>query len=122
MGEGAFGSLKPTFEGRVVLVGLEGCGKTSLLYRMKNNKFLKRPKPTKGIDVDEWTNKVGVKRDGKKTHVKVHFSTWDFGGSSDYSAMHHLFLPERAVYLVVWDLALDEGLLCGCFSECLNTT
>ena len=32
--------------------------------------------------------------------------TWDFGGQREYYVMHHLFLTNRGVYLVVLNLEL----------------
>lgn len=105
----AFGGAKPSYEARVCFVGLEGCGKTSLVQRLKTGKFQKRARTTRGIEVDEMISKISVRQEGKKRHVKAHFSLWDFGGNEDYLPLQTLFLAERAVYLVVWDLGLDES-------------
>jgi small GTP-binding protein len=105
----AYGGAKPAYESRLCFVGLEGCGKSSLVQRMKIGKFQKRAKSTKGIEIDEMISKISVRQDGKKKHVKCHFSLWDFGGCEDYLPLQTLFLNERAVYLIVWDLGLDES-------------
>ena len=37
---------------------------------------------------------------------EVVLQTWDFGGQREYYVMHHLFLTNRGVYLVVLNLEL----------------
>lgn len=40
---------------------------------------------------------------------KITFNVWDFSGNEDYRIMHQLYLSEGAVFVVVWNLALDES-------------
>jgi hypothetical protein len=35
-------------------------------------------------------------------------SAWDFGGQEIYYSTHQFFLSHRSVYVVVWNIALDE--------------
>ncbi|KAJ7987608.1 hypothetical protein DPEC_G00328240 [Dallia pectoralis] len=56
----------------VVVIGLDAAGKTSLLYRLKLNEFVKTI-PTKGFN----TEKIKVAVGGSRT---VTFQVWDVGG------------------------------------------
>lgn len=61
-------------------------------------------------EADEVTSKMCVDlvarmidNDGPEDeeHEKVMLKTWDFGGQREYYVMHHLFLTNRGIYLVV---------------------
>ena len=41
--------------------------------------------------------------------AKMAFNVWDFSGADDYRILHQFFVNEGAVYVVVWNLALDES-------------
>lgn len=38
----------------------------------------------------------------------MHFHVWDMGGSSTMSAVNQCFFTDKALYIVVWNLALGE--------------
>ena len=48
--------------------------------------------------------------DGETKQSQILLQTWDFGGQKEYYVMHHLFLTNRGIYLVVVDLELSAGL------------
>lgn len=104
-----FGTLKEFSYNRLCLVGLEGAGKTSLFNYLKSGKAPKKSKSTRGIVFDTWAPKMEVKDGGKALTNKFSFNVWDFSGSEDYRPLHHIFLNDGAVYIVVWNLALDES-------------
>ncbi|XP_065648792.1 leucine-rich repeat serine/threonine-protein kinase 1 isoform X2 [Hydra vulgaris] len=104
---------------KLMLVGVHGIGKTTLLMSLRkkgsgnyqhadhkshfterimekdsHNKGGNKAKSclsTVGVDVCDWEY-------GKKP---IKFSTWDFGGQSEYYATHQCFLSQRAIYLLV---------------------
>lgn len=102
---------------KLMIVGLENKGKTSLLRALKsedsrkpkgqesnwsqrmaqkNQRSVSTQLSTVGIDLGEWTCSDG-------TH-DITFRTWDFAGQREYYATHQYFLSKRSVYLVVWNL------------------
>lgn len=118
---------KPYARMKLMVVGLQGIGKTSLLeqlrqegygsYRKKppehwakrmgnKNVNLKTPKgvtlSTVGVDVCDWTFEKKVK--GSPSFGPVTFRTWDFGGQKEYYSTHQYFLSRRSLYLVVWKM------------------
>ncbi|RWS17099.1 Leucine-rich repeat serine/threonine-protein kinase 1-like protein [Dinothrombium tinctorium] len=121
---------KPYARMKLMLVGVQGIGKTSLLEQLRQegtgsykkkppehwakrmgnkNVNLKTPKgvtlSTVGVDVCDWTYE---KKRGKNSFGPVTFRTWDFGGQKEYYATHQYFLSKRSLYLVVWKMIDGE--------------
>ncbi|GFN82127.1 leucine-rich repeat serine/threonine-protein kinase 1, partial [Plakobranchus ocellatus] len=84
---------------KLMLVGLGGAGKTSLLRALmssdKKTAGTKGEDITNGIDILPWTIKS---QDG----IEVTYNTWDFAGQTLYYNTHQFFLSKRAVYLLLW--------------------
>lgn len=120
---------KPYARLKLMLVGLQGIGKTSLLeqlrqegtsgYRRKipehwtkrmghaSRSNLKNQRgvnlSTVGVDIHDWTYCKRTTRN-QQNLGSVSFSTWDFGGQEEFYATHRYFLSKRSLYLVVWRL------------------
>lgn len=120
---------KPYARMKLMLVGLQGIGKTSLLEQMRQEGSTgsKRRPPehwtrrmghttksnlrnqkgvtlsTVGVDIHDW---IFCKRTPRNqpNYGPVSFSTWDFGGQHEFYATHRYFLSKRSMYLVVWRL------------------
>lgn len=41
--------------------------------------------------------------------TRLTFNVWDFSGGEDYRPLHQLFVNDGAVYVLCWNLALDES-------------
>ncbi|CAG5122482.1 unnamed protein product, partial [Candidula unifasciata] len=84
---------------KLMLVGLGGAGKTSLLRAlMSSNKKTAGTKGediTNGIDILPWTVRTS-------DNLEVTYNTWDFAGQTLYYNTHQFFLSKRAVYLLLW--------------------
>ncbi|KAL0808287.1 hypothetical protein ABMA28_012782 [Loxostege sticticalis] len=113
---------------KLMLVGLQGIGKTSLLECLRQESAIHhRRKPT-----DHWAKRMGNKtpRRGnistvgvdigtwvyekhRSTRGPVTFRTWDFGGQQEYYATHQYFLSRRSLYLVVWKATDGRNGLAG---------
>lgn len=116
-------SYAPVYRIKLMAVGQENVGKTSLLKNLKNyrqkkfmfKKFQHKLISTDGIDIDEWQMEVNfpdtsldVKNSGvseNKRRVKI--STWDFAGQETYYTTHQFFLSKKSIYLLAWDLRYD---------------
>ncbi|XP_035826698.1 uncharacterized protein LOC101848126 [Aplysia californica] len=116
-----FGYLKRLLQGSVpckrtklMMVGLGGAGKTSLVRALTNKSFRAYQdygeQITDGIDITEW--KISSKEVDLKGEVTddsdepLHFSVWDFAGQTVYYNTHQFFLSNRAVYLLLWNIRL----------------
>lgn len=113
---------------KLMLVGVQGIGKTTLLSQLRREEGYKVP-------TTHWTQRTQSLSDGKhKDHKgkyistvgvdigdlvirrrdrdgrdrEVVFRTWDFGGQREYYATHQYFLTKRSLYLVVWRLTDGE--------------
>jgi internalin A len=85
---------RPLNEGKLILVGRGGVGKTSLIQRLLHNKFDEHEPETPGIEIHQWEVSL---EDGDKVRLNV----WDFGGQEILHATHQFFLTERTLYLLV---------------------
>ncbi|KAL1129474.1 hypothetical protein AAG570_014000 [Ranatra chinensis] len=81
--------IGPKIEMRVVALGLDGAGKTSILFKLKQNEFMSVT-PTIGFNVEtiEYKN--------------LRFNVWDIGGQPKLRPLwKHYFLNTQAVVFVV---------------------
>ncbi|CAK1555976.1 unnamed protein product [Leptosia nina] len=106
---------KPYARMKLMIVGVQGIGKTSLLECLRQESAIQhRRKPT-----DHWAKRMGnrstrgmstvgvdigwwVFEPQRAARGPVTFSTWDFGGQHEYYSTHQYFLSRRSLYLVVW--------------------
>ncbi|KAJ8980099.1 hypothetical protein NQ317_008560 [Molorchus minor] len=113
---------KPYARMKLMIVGVQGIGKTSLLEQLRQEGLTrKRPEhwakrmgnkninvktsrgtnmSTVGVDIGDWVYEKKVR--SSSSHGPVIFRTWDFGGQKEYYATHQYFLSKRSLYLVVW--------------------
>jgi len=120
---------KPYARMKLMLVGLQGIGKTTLLEQMRQegSSSSRRRAPehwtkrmghssrsniknqkgitlsTVGVDIHDWVFNKRTPRN-QPNLGPVTFSTWDFGGQQEFYATHRYFLSKRSIYLVVWRL------------------
>ena len=94
-------SAKKFYRMKLMLVGKQDRGKTTLVTRLQGNEIVGPNQSTVGVDVSEW-NYGGI---GKR---KFQFSIWDFGGQEEYYATHQCFLSERSMYLLLFNLKHGE--------------
>jgi internalin A len=80
-------------EGKLILVGRGGVGKTSLVRRLIRDQFSAHESKTEGIKIDTWPLTV--------KGVDIRLNVWDFGGQEIMHATHQFFLTEKSVYLLV---------------------
>ncbi|XP_060525729.1 leucine-rich repeat serine/threonine-protein kinase 1 isoform X2 [Cylas formicarius] len=113
---------KPYARMKLMIVGVQGIGKTSLLEQIRQEGVTrKRPDhwakrmgnkninvktsrgtnmSTVGVDIGDWIYEKKIRN--QSSHGPVIFRTWDFGGQREYYATHQYFLSKRSLYLVVW--------------------
>ena len=91
---------------KLMIVGQENVGKSTLLHALRQVKLKKRSKrpniSTDGIDISDWEVRDS---ESKKPII---FSAWDFAGQEIYYSTHSFFISSRAIYVVVFDLRYGE--------------
>ncbi len=87
-------------EVKVLLVGQGGVGKTSLINRLRRNRYQDNEPPTEGIDVHRWIVSLNDE--------PVYLNLWDFGGQVTMHATHQFFLTRRSLYLLVVEARREE--------------
>ncbi|RFP63081.1 MAG: GTPase [Limnothrix sp. CACIAM 69d] len=89
---------KPLYEAKLLIIGEEGTGKTSLAKKLTDETCQLEPKEesTEGIDVLPWEIDH---LDGTPMRVNI----WDFGGQEIYQSIHQFFLTKRSLYFLVAD-------------------
>jgi len=83
------------YRARLILVGNGRVGKTSLLKRLKGEKFDPNEPFTHGISIRQ-LNKEHLP---KAKTPELYLNVWDFGGQEVFYAAHQFFLSEEAAYL-----------------------
>jgi internalin A len=81
-------------EGKLILVGNGGVGKTSLVNRLLYSRFNPLEDKTPGVQIAHWDI-------GARAGARIRLHVWDFGGQEIMHATHQFFLTERALYIVV---------------------
>ena len=96
-------SARGHYHMKLMLVGKQAMGKTTLVARLHNNNKEIGNKSTVGVDVSEWKYTPAY---NKKT---FHFSIWDFAGQEEYYATHQCFLSKHSLYLLVWNVTEGDA-------------
>lgn len=98
----AFGEGKPVKnnEYKVLVVGDGKAGKSCLVARLVENKFITNWDSTHGIAVTRFD---GAKAKGYEScHFPYIMNLWDFGGQDIYHHTHRLFMQTNAIYILLW--------------------
>ncbi|CAG5108236.1 Oidioi.mRNA.OKI2018_I69.chr1.g3699.t1.cds [Oikopleura dioica] len=82
---------------RVLMVGLDESGKTTILYRLKMYETYKT-EPTIGFNVEEFSNQNG----------KISMNIWDLGGKKHLRRLWRHYYPGTQGVIFVFDSSDDE--------------
>ena len=84
-------------ECKILLIGNGNVGKSCLVERLVNNRFLEKWESTHAISLQQYP------------HEDFLLNLWDFGGQDIYHATHRLFMQSNAIYLLLWDWKTETG-------------
>jgi hypothetical protein len=98
---------------KILILGLFGAGKTSLLNAITNHASHTSPVIAKGdrtigIERKIWKPDAAALAGAKPALEGLEILAYDFGGQREYYVTHQLFLTDRAVYILVFDLKSFE--------------
>ncbi|MEZ4432738.1 MAG: COR domain-containing protein [bacterium] len=103
--EGAAGALPPLNEARLLVVGNEAVGKTSLIRYLTTGAPRDRSElKTPGAVIHERIETRSWAPDG----CAVTLNVWDFGGQEIMHGTHRFFLSERCLYLLVLEARRED--------------
>ena len=83
---------------KLLVVGEGAVGKTSLVRALAGDQFDKNESTTHGIRIREIELRHPARSD-----VRMHLSSWDFGGQDIYHATHQFFLSDRSLFVLLWN-------------------
>ena len=89
---------------KIVLVGEQNTGKSSLLYYLINNKFLKDSIPTIGVSY----NVKIIKKENQELNLEF----WDTAGTETYRSLSKLYYRESDFILLCFDVSNKDTFLC----------
>jgi internalin A len=98
--ENIVGKDRPLNEIKMLLLGEGEVGKTALVHRLVEDKFVTTGK-TEGIDIHKWNVEI-------KKNCNIQINIWDFAGQEITHATHQFFLTRRSIYLLVLASRGDE--------------
>ncbi|XP_065175040.1 leucine-rich repeat serine/threonine-protein kinase 2-like [Sycon ciliatum] len=98
---------KPYYGMKLMVVGLPGKGKTTLIGRLRGIPVMS-DMSTVGIDINEWNYRPPEIADAAATVTRlkedIQYRVWDFAGQQVYYTTHQCFLSSRCVYVLVWNV------------------
>lgn len=83
-------------EAKVLLLGEANIGKTALVNKLTEDKYIEGTGITRGIKITKWVTQ------------DFQLNIWDFGGQEIMRAMHQFFMTERSLYLLLWNSREDD--------------
>ncbi|KAM4748202.1 leucine-rich repeat serine/threonine-protein kinase 1 [Rhinophrynus dorsalis] len=91
---------------KMIIVGPPRQGKSTLFEVLQTGKVSQQMQGENAIRTTRWELERPV---GSKAKVdSVTFHVWDVGGTTTMSAVNQCFFTDKALYVVVWNLALGE--------------
>ncbi|XP_064192700.1 leucine-rich repeat serine/threonine-protein kinase 1 isoform X1 [Anguilla rostrata] len=103
---------------KMIVVGPPRQGKTTLLEALQTGRVGQFLPLDSSIRTSAWTLE---RPSGVKTNVdSVEFNLWDIGGPASMSTVNQCFFTDKAVYVVIWNLALGEEAVANLQSWLLN--
>ena len=101
--ERELGGIDHLYEGKLLILGEGGAGKTSLLRRLYQ--------PGQPLPIEsETTRGIAIYRHEfiMKNGRPFRLNVWDFGGQQIYHATHQFFLTQRSLYVLLDDTRKDS--------------
>jgi len=94
---------------KLILIGDPQAGKTSILRKLKEDKFLKGEEQTDGINIESLVFKDLETFNNYPSLQEVTAHCWDFGGQETMNATHQFFMTKRCVYILVLHAREDNN-------------
>ncbi|XP_028999543.1 leucine-rich repeat serine/threonine-protein kinase 1 isoform X2 [Betta splendens] len=103
---------------KMLVIGPPRQGKTSLLEALQTGRASSFTPAEGSVSTSTW---VLDKASGTKTNKdSVAFNVWEIGGQASMSTVNQCFFTDKALYVVIWNLALGEEAVANLQTWLLN--
>uniref|UniRef100_A0A672SDE8 non-specific serine/threonine protein kinase n=1 Tax=Sinocyclocheilus grahami TaxID=75366 RepID=A0A672SDE8_SINGR len=102
---------------KLMVVGPPRQGKSALLEGLQTGKPSSFISTDRSIHTSSWDLE---RPGGVKSLDSVSFNVWDIGGPASMSTVNQCFFTDKALYMVIWNLALGEEAVANLQSWLLN--
>ncbi|XP_040888792.1 leucine-rich repeat serine/threonine-protein kinase 1 isoform X2 [Toxotes jaculatrix] len=91
---------------KMLVIGPPRQGKTALLEALQTGRASAFTPAESSISTSTW--ELDKPNCGKNSKDSVAFNVWDIGGQASMSTVNQCFFTDKALYVVIWNLALGE--------------
>uniref|UniRef100_A0A3Q0QPY8 non-specific serine/threonine protein kinase n=1 Tax=Amphilophus citrinellus TaxID=61819 RepID=A0A3Q0QPY8_AMPCI len=103
---------------KMLVVGPPRQGKSALLETLQTGRASPFTPAECSISTSTW--ELDKPSGGKNKKDSVTFSVWDIGGQANMSTVNQCFFTDKALYVVIWNLALGEEAVASLQTWLLN--
>uniref|UniRef100_A0A3P8RJX0 non-specific serine/threonine protein kinase n=1 Tax=Amphiprion percula TaxID=161767 RepID=A0A3P8RJX0_AMPPE len=103
---------------KMLVIGPSRQGKTALLEALQTGKAFPFTLSERSISTSTW--ELDKPNRGKNNKDFVLFNVWDIGGQASMSTVNQCFFTDKALYVVIWNLALGEEAVANLQTWLLN--
>ncbi|KAK5935940.1 hypothetical protein CgunFtcFv8_021250 [Champsocephalus gunnari] len=103
---------------KMLVIGPPRQGKTSLLEALQTSKAAPFTPVECSISISTW--ELDNPNGDKSSRDSVAFNVWDIGGPASMSTVTQCFFTDKALYVVIWNLALGEEAVANLQTWLLN--
>nr|XP_046247302.1 leucine-rich repeat serine/threonine-protein kinase 1 isoform X2 [Scatophagus argus] len=103
---------------KMLVIGPPRQGKTALLEVLQTGKA--SPFTPTECSISTCTWELEKPNGGKNSKDSVSFNVWDIGGQASMSTVNQCFFTDKALYMVIWNLALGEEAVANLQTWLLN--
>ncbi|TDH16768.1 hypothetical protein EPR50_G00001400 [Perca flavescens] len=103
---------------KMLVIGPPRQGKTALLEALQTGRVAPFTPAECSISTSTW--ELDKPNGGKNSKDSVAFNVWDIGGQASMSTVNQCFFTDKALYVVIWNLALGEEAVANLQTWLLN--
>lgn len=103
---------------KMLVIGPSRQGKTALLEALQTGRAFPFTLSERSISTSTW--ELDKPNRGKNNKDSVMFNVWDIGGQASMSTVNQCFFTDKALYVVIWNLALGEEAVANLQTWLLN--
>ncbi|XP_039980323.1 leucine-rich repeat serine/threonine-protein kinase 1 isoform X2 [Xiphias gladius] len=103
---------------KMLVIGPPRQGKSAILEALQTGKASAFTPAERSISTSTW--ELDKPNSGKNSKDSVAFNVWDIGGQASMSTVNQCFFTDKALYVVIWNLALGEEAVASLQTWLLN--